>query len=1204
FYIKNDGNVGIGMTNPLVKLDVNGVIGKRFSSAGTVASPSVEGALQFIAGDSSTLLDVGMFFVNEFTNNSAAYMAFKTRDADTTIRTAMTIYKNGNVGIGTANPTDKLQVVGNGSIGLGVDSGALSQASMINFRLGSTLKNQIITNATTGDLAFWVNNGNTNALNILQSNGNVGIGTTAPTNPLNIGTTVANFAKIAVKQANALPYNGIFVESASNNEGIAIGHTGTYGSVHTNYTSGGTYTNLALNEYGGNVGIGTTNPFAKLSVNGDAMFGNVAGLGTGAQTVGIQAASNIPALVVAGYGTAGQSKGIQILSGTNSSDYALDVKSYASANLLYVRGDGNVGIGTTAPNANLNVVGAVNTDVFHPTATLLNASDYVGIRLGGYTTNQYGTYIRAVKTTAAGGFWNEGLTFSVTRTGTDTTIDEAMRITSNSNVGIGTTNPFYRLQVNGDSNANAAAFGNSSFVQGSAGSALIVRHGAATGDTYSELQAARNGGATATSLVLNNAGGNVGIGNTSPSGKLEVTLVNTAYNTPIANQSDYADATYLTTSASPYKTALIMRGSDHIGTAIESGREDSGSTWKTYLAFKTNNITGVSLDAIQEKMRITGDGNVGIGTTNPLAKLDVNGVIRAYSNGISTPASGAGLEMMYDTSTDKGYLYAANRNLGQYKYLNIEGVPIVLNAQSGGNVGIGTTTPGAKLSVINTSVLTGNIPLELGNTDSVGDGSTRSAWVKYFGTAGNADTTWVAGNTGNEFVFSYLGARATAPDSGSKWLTIQNGGNVGIGIMNPGYKLDVNGNAHLGHMISTYSASPINPSAVLYSDATYNTIIGANNQFSTNYIGVLANTNITMMGGNVGIGTTTPASLLTVFTTTNDQGITIQGADTGITPVLKFNTSTSTTKARIGIAGHNDALATGSGQFDLVLRTEGTQSIMFAPTAAVAMTIETGGQVGIGDTTPDYGLDVVGDINSDDCFREAGAQVAGTCASDSRLKHNINSISGSLSRIMQLRPVEYEWNENVGELGGTLRYVPGRQVGLIAQEMQSVFPNLVKEKNGYLSISYNLELQMAAINAIQELDLNFNLFSASTTVSLSLLTKSIGDQSLQIQSIQADIANIMSNASTTLAMLNTQEQRISALENLLASSTTFITASTTNSTSTATSTLATGFISNLIAWLGDIGNGITKLFAKEVNTESLCVADSTGAKTCVNKSQL
>ncbi|MBI3050836.1 tail fiber domain-containing protein [Candidatus Woesearchaeota archaeon] len=127
------------------------------------------------------------------------------------------------------------------------------------------------------------------------------------------------------------------------------------------------------------------------------------------------------------------------------------------------------------------------------------------------------------------------------------------------------------------------------------------------------------------------------------------------------------------------------------------------------------------------------------------------------------------------------------------------------------------------------------------------------------------------------------------------------------------------------------------------------------------------------------------------------------------------------------------------------------------------------GKVGIGDTTPDYGLDVVNDINSDDCFREAGVQVAGTCASDIRLKKNIKALNGSLGKITQLKPVEFEWKEGIEELGGTIRYVPGRQVGLVAQDVEKVLPHLVKEKNGYKSVEYNLEMQMMLINAIQEL---------------------------------------------------------------------------------------------------------------------------------------
>ena len=127
------------------------------------------------------------------------------------------------------------------------------------------------------------------------------------------------------------------------------------------------------------------------------------------------------------------------------------------------------------------------------------------------------------------------------------------------------------------------------------------------------------------------------------------------------------------------------------------------------------------------------------------------------------------------------------------------------------------------------------------------------------------------------------------------------------------------------------------------------------------------------------------------------------------------------------------------------------------------------GNVGIGAKDPGYGLDVVDDINSDDCFREAGAQVAGTCTSDIRLKKNIKPLQGSLDKILELEPVEFEWKEGIDELGGTIRYVEGRQVGLVAQDVEPVLPHLVHERNGYLSVEYNLEMQMMLVNAIQEL---------------------------------------------------------------------------------------------------------------------------------------
>ncbi|MGO9270197.1 MAG: hypothetical protein ACLQOO_08085, partial [Terriglobia bacterium] len=62
---------------------------------------------------------------------------------------------------------------------------------------------------------------------------------------------------------------------------------------------------------------------------------------------------------------------------------------------------------------------------------------------------QYGVFIWGVKTTSPGGYWNDALTFNVTQTNTYSTVKEAMRITSDGRVGIGTTSPSATLEVNG-----------------------------------------------------------------------------------------------------------------------------------------------------------------------------------------------------------------------------------------------------------------------------------------------------------------------------------------------------------------------------------------------------------------------------------------------------------------------------------------------------------------------------------------------------------------------------------------------------------------------------------------------------------------------------------------------------------------------------------------------------------------------------------
>lgn len=91
---------------------------------------------------------------------------------------------------------------------------------------------------------------------------------------------------------------------------------------------------------------------------------------------------------------------------------------------------------------------------------------------------------------------------------------------SGGSVGIGTTSPNHRLQVSGG--VNNSLFTTTDWIQPSTGSALKIGLGAATGNTYVNLQALTDGASGVGNLVLNGGGGNVGVGTASPATALEI----------------------------------------------------------------------------------------------------------------------------------------------------------------------------------------------------------------------------------------------------------------------------------------------------------------------------------------------------------------------------------------------------------------------------------------------------------------------------------------------------------------------------------------------------------------------------------------------------------------------------------------------------------------------------------------------------------
>lgn len=114
-----------------------------------------------------------------------------------------------------------------------------------------------------------------------------------------------------------------------------------------------------------------------------------------------------------------------------------------------------------------------------------------------------------------------------------------------------------------------------------------------------------------------------------------------------------------------------------------------------------------------------------------------------------------------------------------------------------------------------------------------------------------------------------------------------------------------------------------------------------------------------------------------------------------------------------------------------------------------------------------------GDINlTQGCFSIGGSSigsgVGGSCISDRRLKKNIESIRGALDKVCRLRPVHYRWRTD--EIPLLARREKGLQTGLIAQEVEEVFPDLVKNgTDGYKRINYDTDFEVYLIQAVKEL---------------------------------------------------------------------------------------------------------------------------------------
>ncbi|GEM_PF-3266827 len=816
------------------------------------------------------------------------------------------------------------------------------------------------------------------------------------------------------------------------------------------------------------IGIGTTSPYAKLSVVGPV----VAEYFTATSTTATSTLSgNLDVLGKAVFGDFVSASRFNATSTTATSTFngGFSVGGGTGTNGLNLTGhllfptDNVYDIGASAATRPRDIWVGRNVNV-SGTVTSFNNASFQAAAAGYY----YWTGLSSILSPADGVIRladNAQTNFTRLQFGGTTAAFPAIGRSSNA------------LVIQGANGENGARLG----IGTSSPGALLAIEGTSTPRFPLFLVASTTStSATSTAFIIDKDG-KVGVGTSSPSSGLSV------QGNILTSGALWVDGNVRVGSDTWTSSGITSGGGVSIGTGPGAPAIGQFNLYGSSVQKASLNTSGLTLKS---------DSNVNwTSTTDSQGTIDVtlardtantlalkNGVNYQTFNIYATSTDTSNYERLSIIATSTGFIFSA-QSAGQ-------GIPRNFNFSNtgaGGNVGIGTSSPWARLSVSATST-SATTPLFVVSS-STASASTTAFFIDSEGRVAVGTTTIVSPNTltvHGSAQFDYL--TATSTNATSTFV-----GN--FGTLSGSFLSDTNGittisSAALTNLNFDTDAGLVSWTDLPISSAPINTPQGYVASIGGNPLLSLYSISNNSAGGTnggvddlrVAIGTSTPYSRLSVWgvstTTVASRGI-FEVVDTASTTLFQiFNTGraafgTSSPYAQVSISGTTTPSSTGIPIFAVSTTTSGVDR--------VALVVANDGRIGIATATPWRSLSVSGTVSFQGITNDGsgnyvclsanneltynGSACAG--ASSERFKHSIESIGGNgLEIVKKLRPVSFVYNTEKSPND------PSTHLGFIAEEVDKIMPDLVVyDKEGLpMSVKYN-EFAPVIVKAIQELDI-------------------------------------------------------------------------------------------------------------------------------------